>query len=158
MPARNVTPVFNSYHVKRILLDMFSACMTLSKTITIFSCQYLPLSSYRLARLWYVLSTWLAFMFEILTFSLFNDATNVVCPWRCDALFKVRLSVTVLEMWIYMKWKTNWSLPVRFHKSTVQVPVLSHINSVHVLLSCLVKSHLNVPSMPRSSKWSHPFR
>jgi hypothetical protein len=54
-----------------------------------------------------------------------------------------------------------WNPKVRYHvhKSLPQVPILSHINSVHNFPSCFFKIHSNtLPSMPRPFKLSLPFR
>jgi hypothetical protein len=46
------------------------------------------------------------------------------------------------------------------HESAPLVPILNHMNSVHILPSYFCKIHHTIifPSMPRSSKWSLSFR
>jgi hypothetical protein len=46
------------------------------------------------------------------------------------------------------------------HKSPPPVTILTHINLVHIESLSFYKIHFNIvfPSMPRSSKWSLPFR
>jgi hypothetical protein len=54
-------------------------------------------------------------------------------------------------------WNSNVCYHV--HNSPLLVPILSHVNLVHTLLSCFFKVYFNIvlPPMLRSPKWSSVF-
>jgi hypothetical protein len=54
----------------------------------------------------------------------------------------------------------NPKVHYRVHNSPPPVPIPSQVHSVHTFPPCFPKIHSNIilPSTPRSSQWSHPFR
>jgi hypothetical protein len=93
-------------------------------------------------------------------------------PYRIRHIFLARRWTNCIEL--NPPWETNsrstsqkiprisWNLRVhyRVHKRPELLPILSQMNPVHTLPICFSKIHSDytLPSTPRSSEWSLPFR
>ena len=86
-------------------------------------------------------------------------------PRNCTSCLKSRSSALENPIGFHLIKKFPailWNSKVNFHvhKSSRQIPILSHIFPARILVSYFFKAHFNVffPSMPRFSKWSPSFR
>jgi len=101
--------------------------------------------------------------------------TSRLIPRKKNSLSgEVSCVPTYLTQWSCPSWEANtdsdsqeipsllWNLKVHYHahKSSPLVPILCQTNPVHNFSFYFPKIHpiIILPSMPRSSKWSLPFR